>query len=283
MKKVSQDGEDAQNGLAERFLGRLPVVLPAVAGVFRFPVDEDRDQHPQEGEGRRDDEDLGNSRDAENVPDFELQQTFDADPPAADDIGDEPARDRADVDDHVENPEGQGGPLSGRFLDRAGDAGFDDGASQSDEDDARYGQKEVSGKQITRPAGQGRRDVLESGHGEIAQGDEHEGDGQGAFESELVGQGSGEDRQEVDHSPEDRAVQERGQSGFHAQGFFEENDHEGGHGVISRPFEELDGVGRPERRREFLLGRNGRGRGVGHRRLLSSVRNRSDGLGRRGL
>ncbi len=231
--QLLQNGDDAQQRLAQGLLGRDLAVLFAVRDVLGLAVDEENDQQADDGECKGHGEEDG--RYAQ---------------PAAHEIGDGAAADRADVDDHVENAEAQRGAQARCLLHRAGDAGLDDRAAQADEDDA---QQDRHGEIAS-----GRQEGLNVAHDQVAQGEHDEGGDQGALEAVLVGQGAADDGQEVDQPPEERAVEERGERGAHAQVFRQVDDHERGHGVIGAPFEKLDGVGRPEsggEARGFAFGR----------------------------
>ena len=241
--RLPEDDEDAPERLAERPLPDLLAVLDAVADVLRLLVDEQGDEEADQGERRRGVGEDG--RDAQA---------------RADEIGHAPAGDRADVDDHVEDAEGQRGPRARRLLDGAGDAGLDDRAAEADEDDAqddRDGEVDRFGRALADEPGPEPLDVA---HDEVAERDEDEGHGQGPLEAELVGQRARQDGHEVDDAPEEGAVEEGGELRAHPQRFLQVDDHEGGHGIVGGPLEELDGVGRPERGREFRLD----GRLIGH-------------------
>lgn len=219
--QLRKTGDNSQQRLAQCLLGRDLAVLFAIRDIFGFAVDEEYDQQANDGESEGHWEEDG--RDAHL---------------AAHEIGDAAAADRTDVDDHVKNAEAQRGAQSGCLLHRAGDTGLDDRAAQADEDDA---QQDRDG--VIAP---GRQETLHVAHDQVAKGKHDEGGDQGALETVLIGQGAADDGQEVDQPPEERAVEESGESGAHAQVFRQVDDHERSHGVIGAPFKQLDGVGRPE-------------------------------------
>ena len=151
---VLQDGDDAQEGFAQGAALDDLAVLDPVADELGLLVEEQDDGQSEQGEDRRHVGEDG--RNAVARPD---------------EIGDAPPGDRADVDDHVKDAEGQGRVPSRGLLDRPGDAGLDDGAADSDEYDGKDDGEEIVDRLAGGRPGQARPESLEVAHQQVADGD----------------------------------------------------------------------------------------------------------------